>query len=51
MKLATAVMEAAEPSMVRAFPLRESEVSQSASVRETVLATESRRSEPPVRFF
>ena len=50
MKLATALMEAAEPSKVSELPLRVSEVSQSESVRATEVATVSSSSWPPVRF-
>src|SRR5580704_18710350 len=49
MKLATALTEAEEPSIERLVPFRVMVVSQRFSVRETVLATMSSRSCPPLR--
>ena len=49
MKFATELMEAEEPSIARVFPLRVISVSHRFSVRETVLATMSSNSCPPVR--
>ncbi len=49
MKLATALIEAEEPSSVKLLPLRVTVVSHRFSVRETVLATMSSNSCPPVR--
>src|SRR5579864_2246044 len=49
MKFATALTEAEDPSIESVEPLRVIVVSQRFSVRETVLATMSSRSCPPVR--
>ena len=49
MKLATALIDADEPSIDSVLPLRVSVVSHKFSVRETVLATMSSSSSLPVR--
>src|SRR5580704_10261922 len=49
MKFATALTEAEDPSIERVVPLRVMVVSQRFSVRETVFATMSSKSCPPVR--
>ena len=49
MKFATELIEAAAPSMVRVVPFFVMDVSQRFSARETVLATLSSNSCPPVR--